>query len=279
MAVAEHVIPPVPEPVEVARERGPIGRVLAEAGEIIEFGVRSIAALPGAPRYAAESLRQAAILVRGSTLVIAAMTVFIGMTVVNFAYFFLRSAGASDYTGLFSGITTPRNSVPIMFGYVFAAKVGCGLAAEIGAMKINEELDALESEGVSPLRYVVATRLAGALLFTPIAVFVALLAGSLGSYIQAVPILQGVAPGSFLHYHWEVQNVTDQLLAFIDLSTEAVIIVVVSCFYGYRASGGPAEVGSAVARSLLVNIVLVHVVASFFIFVFYGLDPRLPIGG
>jgi phospholipid/cholesterol/gamma-HCH transport system permease protein len=226
-----------------------------------------------------EVLRQAAILIRGTTLLMFVMNAFFGFSIMTFAFFFLRSIGASDFVGAATAFADPRVGATLMFGYVFTAKVCCGMVAELGAMKINEEIDALETEGVSPLRYVVATRLAGALLFTPIAVFVALLAGSAGSYIQAVPVLQGLSPGSFLHYHWEVQNVTDQLLAFIDLATEAVVIVIVSCFYGYRASGGPAAVGSAVARSLLVNIVLVHLIASFFIFVFYGPDPKLPIGG
>jgi phospholipid/cholesterol/gamma-HCH transport system permease protein len=63
------------------------------------------------------------------------------------------------------------------------------------------------------------------------------------------------------------------------MGTMAMFIVIVSCFYGYRASGGPASVGSAVARSLLVNIVMVHVIATFYVFVFFGLNPHLPIGG
>ena len=67
----------------------------------------------------------------------------------------------------------PRAAVPIMFGYVFSAKVGCGLVAEIGAMRINDEIDAFEVEGVNPMSYVVGTRLIGALIFVPIAVTVA----------------------------------------------------------------------------------------------------------
>jgi phospholipid/cholesterol/gamma-HCH transport system permease protein len=63
------------------------------------------------------------------------------------------------------------------------------------------------------------------------------------------------------------------------MGSMAMTIVLVSCFYGYRASGGPAGVGAAVARSLLVNIVMVHVVATFWVFVFFGINPNLPIGG
>src|ERR1700738_4848208 len=156
-----------PRPVKV-RKPGGVQTALIEAGEMAEFFGRSVVGLRRVPRYTSEVLRQAAILVRGSTLIIFAMVTFIGMAAVTFAYFFLRSAGASDYTGLFTGIVMPRAAVPIMFGYVFSAKVGCGLVAEIGAMKINEEIDAFEVEGVNPMSYVVGTRLIGALLFVPI---------------------------------------------------------------------------------------------------------------
>jgi phospholipid/cholesterol/gamma-HCH transport system permease protein len=258
---------------------GGVRNFLVEVGDLAVFSGQALKALPTAPRFMAETLRQAAILVRGSTLVIGAMTLFIGMTQVNFAYFFLRAAGASDFTGVFSGLSTPRAAVPIMFGYVFAAKVGGGLAAEIGAMRISEEIDALEVEGVNPMSYLIGTRILGALLFVPIAVVVALLAGTVGSYLQAIPVLQGLTTGGFLHYHWGVQNLNDQLLSFVNLTTQAVMVTLVSCYYGYRAAGGPASVGSAVARSLLINIVLVHVIAASYILVFYGQDPKLPIGG
>jgi phospholipid/cholesterol/gamma-HCH transport system permease protein len=261
------------------RKPGLVQSSLIEAGDITAFAGQAIVALPRVPRYTSEVLRQAAILVRGSTVVIFAMVTFIGMAAVTFAYFFLRSAGASDYTGLFTGIVMPRAAVPIMFGYVFSAKVGCGLVAEIGAMRINEEIDAYEVEGVSPMSYVVGTRLIGALIFIPIAVTVALLGGDLGSLFQAVPVLHATSVGGFLHYHWSAQNLTDNLQAYLNCGSMAMFIVLTSCFYGYRASGGPAGVGAACARSLLVNIVMVHVIATFWVFVFFGVNPHLPIGG
>jgi phospholipid/cholesterol/gamma-HCH transport system permease protein len=261
------------------RKPGSLQAALIETGELMRFAGQTLAGLGRVPRYGSEVLRQAAILVRGSTVIILAMTTFIGMTAVTFAYFFLRSAGASDYTGLFTGIVMPRAAVPIMFGYVFSAKVGCGLVAEIGAMRINDEIDAFEVEGVNPMSYVVGTRMIGALLFIPIAVTVALLGGDLGSLFQAVPVLHATSPGGFLHYHWTAQNLTDNLQAYLNCGSMALFIVLTSCFYGYRASGGPAGVGSACARSLLVNIVMVHVIATFWVFIFFGTNPNLPIGG
>src|ERR1700733_12829249 len=139
--------------IKKPRKPGAVQGALVEGGELTEFVGATAAGLPRVPRYTSEVLRQASILVKGSTFAIFAMVTFIGIAAVTFAYFFLRAAGASDYTGLFAGIVMPRAAVPIMFGYVFSAKVGCGLVAEIGAMKINEEIDAYEVEGVNPMSY------------------------------------------------------------------------------------------------------------------------------
>jgi phospholipid/cholesterol/gamma-HCH transport system permease protein len=270
--------PPPPAPVE-AKRSGAIGNAFQEIGDLAEFFARAIGGLGRVPRYLSEVLRQAAILVRGSTIIIFAMCLFIGMTAVTFAYFLMKAAGAQDYLGLFTGIVMPRAAVPIMFGYVFSAKVGCGMVAEIGAMRINDELDAFEVEGVNPMSYVVGTRLVGALIYVPVAVTAGLLGGDIGSYIQGVPVFHATSPGGFLHYHWAGQNLTDNLQAYLNMGSMAMFIVVVSCFYGYFAKGGPAGVGAACARSLLVNIVMVHVIATFWVFIFFGINPSLPIGG
>jgi phospholipid/cholesterol/gamma-HCH transport system permease protein len=270
---------PSPERIKPPRKPGSIQSGLIEAGELAQFAGDTARGLPRVPRYTSEVLRQAAILVRGSTFAIFAMVTFIGIAAVTFAYFFLRAAGASDYTGLFAGIVMPRAAVPIMFGYIFSAKVGCGLVAEIGAMRINDEIDAFEVEGVNPMSYVVGTRLIGALIFIPIAVSVALLGGYVGSLVQAVPVLHVSSQAAFNYFNWSGENLTDNIQAYLNCGTMALFIVLTSCFYGYRASGGPAGVGKACARSLLVNLVMVHVIATFWVFLFFGINPKLPIGG
>lgn len=252
---------------------------LAETGELTTFSGEAIAEIRRVPRFGSEALRQAAILIKGSTLYIGLLSIFIGFAVVSVGYFFLRSAGAADYLGAVTGIFTPRGSGAIMFGYAFAAKVGCGLTAEIGAMRIGDEIDAYESEGVNPMAYVVATRVVGALLFIPLAVVVVLLGVTFGGYVSAVVVLEALPGASLMHDHWAAQSISDQFFAALDMGTQAVVIVIVACFFGYRASGGPAGVGSAVAKSLVVNLVLVHVIVTGYTVLFYGQDVGLPIGG
>jgi phospholipid/cholesterol/gamma-HCH transport system permease protein len=267
---------------ESPSHRKPPGRVrvmFQEVGEFAAMSGRVLRASKSLPLYSSEVLRQASLLVRGSTLPVAALSVFMGFAACDFGYYFLRSAGAADYVGLFTGFITPRATAFLIFGYMFSAKVGCGIVAELGAMKINEEIDAYEVEGIDPMAYVVATRVAGALLFVPIAAVASLVALFWGAFLDAIVVLNGVSTSAFLRNHWGIQVPSDQLFTVATMATIAVAVVLVSCFYGLRTSGGPAEVGQSVSRSLMVNLVLVHIIGALFIVGYYGLDPRLPVGG
>lgn len=262
------------------RAPGVVQRNITEFGELAEFGVDTLRQVPGAFRYTAEVLRQTAILVRGSTLVIMTLTFLMGFVQTNFGYYFLQAAGAADYIGLVSAVGTPRGTAAFVFGYMFAAKVGCGLSSEIGAMRINEELNAFDAQGVSATRYVIATRVGAALIYLPIISGLALLACTAGSYINAVELLHAVPSETFYRFHWGNQALTDQLYALITMSAMGVTVVLVAAFYGTRASGGPASVGTAVARGLMLNLVLVNVIVGAATSAFYPQgDLGLPIGG
>jgi phospholipid/cholesterol/gamma-HCH transport system permease protein len=275
--------PATPAPVvPVAPPRRPHGSVhtiLSEAGDLTAFTGRSLWALGGTPRYAAEILRQAAILISGTTVLMFVMNAFFGFSIMTFAFFFLHSIGASDFAGAATAFADPRVGATLMFGYVFTAKVCCGMVAELGAMKINEEIDAYESTGVDPLRYVVGTRILAVLVFLPIGSAVALLAETAGNYLVGVIILHGISGQGFLQLHWGTQGLSDQVNVFITQGAIALMTVLVACFYGLRTSGGPSAVGASVSRSLVVNLVLVHLIAAFFTVWFYGTNLQMPIGG
>lgn len=257
----------------------PVSTHLREFGELTAFSAGALVALPSTARYASEVLRQTSILIRGSTLFIAAMTLAIGFSTTNYGYYFLKAAGAADYVGLVPGVTTPRVLAVLLFGYAFAAKVGCGLTSEIGAMKTNEELDGYESEGVSVQRFVVGTRVAAALIYAPIAMSVAMVAATLGAYVNAVLVIEAVPAETFFRYNWGNQALGDQFFALVCAFILSAVMVLVACFYGTRSTGGPAGVGRAVSRSLVVNLVLIHVILGLAVFAVYGKNLGLPIGG
>lgn len=262
-----------------APRAGRIRPLVEEAGELAAFSASAIAALRGVPANMSEVLRQSGKLVRGSTIIIAFLGFLIGFSVIEFGYYFLRSVSATDYLGLVSGVISPRGTAPLMFAYVFAAKVGCGIVAELGAMRVNQETDAYESEGVDPMRYLVATRLVAAWLYIPLAAVVSLIANTAGAWFAGIVVLDGLTSSAFFRYHWGVQTMSDQFLAMLCIFTVATVIVLVSCYYGLRTRGGPAAVGQATARSLVVNLGLIHIIVPAYLALAYGTDPHLPIGG
>lgn len=258
---------------------GPIRENLREFGDLTVFSLETLQALPRSLRYMSEVLRQTAILIRGSTLFISAMTLAIGFSATSYGYYFLKAAGAADYIGLVPGVTTPRVTTALLFAYAFAAKVGCGLVGEIGAMKVNQELDGYESQGISVQRYVVATRVMAALLYTPIATAVAAVSVTAGSYLNAVVIVKAVPAETFFRYNWSNQAIGDQFFALVCCFILSTVMVATACFYGTRSTGGPSGVGRSVARSLVINLVLIHVILGLAVFAVYGKDLSLPIGG
>ncbi len=259
--------------------RGAASAALEEAGELTRFAGQSLVALVHTPRYAAESLRQAALLLRGTTPLMFVMNGFFGCSIMSFAFFFLRSIGASDFAGVPVAFANLRVGAPLMFGYVFASKVCCGFVAEIGAMKINEEIAAYEATGVDPLRFVVGTKLLGVLIFLPVGCAVSILGELAGNYLIGVLILHGVSGQGFLQLYWGAQGLSDQFLVFLGQAALGLTAALVGCFYGLRTAGGPAAVGNSVARSLVVNLVLVHLFTGFFVVLFYGVNLHMSIGG
>lgn len=271
--------PAVPDPPR-AKRRSAFRDVLAEAGDLIGFSGRALKALVGVPRYTSEVLRQTALLVKGTTLMLAVMSAFFGFTLVNYSFFFFRTIGASDYVGVVVGLAGIRVGAIAMFSYTMASKVGCGIVAEIGAAKINEEIDAYEVEGVDPFRYIMGTRIVAAMLYIPIAAMVSLASLTFAGYLGSVAVLHGLSAEQYYSVNWSVIGLQDVFYMFVTMAVTGVLIVLVACFYGWRTSGGPSAVGDAVARSLIVNITLAHVIPALFTMNFYSPEhPNLNIGG
>ncbi|HWF56127.1 MAG TPA: ABC transporter permease [Solirubrobacteraceae bacterium] len=265
-------------PVAPVRSQIGLAGAIREVGELTAFAGESARALPGALQYISETLRQTAIMIRGTTFLTFLLNLFFGAEIVNFLYFFISAIGAGDELGVV-GYAAPRQLVTTMFCFIFSAKVGCGMTSELGTMRINQEIDAFESTGVDPMKYVVATRLAATLLFIPYATAISLLALYFGQYFDAITVLHGLAPASFSQVYWGIQTSTDQIFALVTIAVTALSTSTVACFYGLRTRGGPAAVGDAVARSVVINLVLGIVITSTFAAGFYGSNLHTALGG
>jgi phospholipid/cholesterol/gamma-HCH transport system permease protein len=166
-----------------------------------------------------------------------------------------------------------------MFGYILAAKVGCGLVAEIGSMRINEEIDSMETIGVDPMKYLAGPRIVAALLVFPFVYAIGIGFQFLAEYVTVVLQIGEISSGAWSSVHWQYQNPRDVLCSIVIAMVFAVTIVTVGLYYGFKATGGPAGVGAATAKSMVVNLVLVHVLGALFAMLFWGFAPNAPVGG
>jgi phospholipid/cholesterol/gamma-HCH transport system permease protein len=254
---------------------------LASFGEIIRFCGTVVGEVFSLKvfRFFGEALRQAGLLILSSTLVIWGLIFIIGLQCGIEGAYFNRAVGAPAYAGVFAAWCDLRELVPYAFGYMMAAKVGTGIVAELGSMRISDEIDALEVMGISSMTFLCATRLLAAWLVLPFMYLAGIGAGFFASYLAVVEQIGEVSSGGYSLIFWMFQNPPDLLYSVIKGMTMATVIVLVGCYYGYTAGGGPVGVGTATAKSMVLNIVLVHLIGMLGTQLFWGANPRAPIGG
>jgi phospholipid/cholesterol/gamma-HCH transport system permease protein len=254
---------------------------LAASGEIARFIATVLRQVYGLHvlKFFGETLRQAGILIIGSTIVIWALVFVIGLQCGILGAYATNGIGVPAYSGVFTAWCDLRELVPLAFGYMMAAKVGTGIVAELGAMRISDEIDALEVMGIDSMTFLCATRVLAAWIVLPFMYLAAIGAGFLASYIAVVQQIGYVSSGGYFLIFWQFQNPPDFLYSLIKAMFMATAIVLVGCYYGYNASGGPVGVGTATAKSMVLNLVLVHLIGALGTQVFWGANPRAPIGG
>ena len=258
---------------------GAPGRVLSELGRQAIFYGRALGFLHLAVgRYRREiwrliaemSLGTGALAVIGGTLVVTAFLTFsVGGIIGVQGYNNLKDIGVQVLSGFFAAFVEIRISGPTIAGFGLVATIGAGATAQIGAMRISEEIDALEVMSVRSLPFLVTTRLvAGFLVTVPLyaaAIIVAFFASKL-----VVVTLYGQSGGAYEHYFSTFLIRTDILNSFGLALAISTIVMLIHCYYGYTASGGPAGVGIAVGRAVRASLVAVVGVALLGSFLLYG---------
>src|SRR5919107_1338616 len=227
---------------------------MTQVGEIGKFAGRDFGEIFSGNvfKYTGEMLRQCGVLVLGSALTIWTLMFILGLTCGIEGAYFNRSTGAPAYAGVFAAWCDLREVMPYGFGYMMSAKVGTGLVAEIGAMQINDEVDALEVMGISSMTFLVA-----AMLTLPFMYLAGIGVGFFASYIAVVHQIAEVSSGPYFMIFWIFQNPPDVLFSVAKAFVMGIAIVIVGCYYGYTAGGGPGGVETATAKSMVLNLVLV----------------------
>jgi phospholipid/cholesterol/gamma-HCH transport system permease protein len=263
-------------------------RSLEQYGDQLLFYIKAILWVPRAikryPREIWNTLAEVAFgagglsVIAGSVGVIAFMSFFAGTEVGLQGYASLSQIGVAKFSAFISAYFNTREVAPLVSAIALAATVGCGYTARLGAMRISEEIDALEVMAVPSLPFLVTTRIIAAFVAVIPLYIVALCASYLSPRLIVIYIY-GQSPGTYDHYFLQFLPPIDMLWSFFKLLFLAVAVILIHCYYGYTASGGPAGVGRAVGLAIRTSIVTI-VVADFFLsFAIWGSTTTVRITG
>lgn len=225
------------------------------------------------------SLGLGALAIIGGTLVIVGfLTLSAGAWIAVQAYNQLADVGVEALAGFTSAFLNVRITSPLVAGIGLAATVGAGATAQLGAMRINEEIDALEVMGIRSIAYLASTRvLAGVVVVIPlycIAVQVAFVAARVGT-----TFFYGQSTGVYDHYFNTFLNPVDVIWSFLQAISMAIVVMLVHTYYGFTASGGPAGVGEAVGRAVRASLVVSSLVTLFVSLAIYGQSGNFNLSG
>ena len=267
--------------------RRPIG-VLSRIGDQTLFYGRALAGTPFATmHFRKEIIRLIAeismgagtlAMIGGTVVIVGFLTLAAGGTLAVQGYSSLGNIGIEALTGFLAAFINVRISAPVVAGIGLAATFGAGVTAQLGAMRINEEIDALESMGIRPVEYLVSTRIvAGMVAITPL-YSIAVILSFVASQFTTV-VLFGQSGGLYDHYFNTFLNPIDLLWSFLQAVLMAITILLIHTYFGYFATGGPSGVGVAVGNAVRTSLIVVVSVTLLVSLAIYGSNGNFNLSG
>ncbi len=268
--------------------RASVVGVFARLGDFATFASHAVAVVPiTVRRYRVEVMRQltdiawgtGAIIVGGGTIgIMVLLSIAAGTSLGIEGFNGLELIGLAPLTGFISAAVNTREIAPLIAALALASQVGCRFTAQLGSMRLNEEIDALSVMAVQPMRYLVTTRVLAAM----VAIVPLYLVGLIGSYIASelsVVVLFHQSQGTYDHYFSAFIQGRDILLSVIKIVTFASAVALIHCWYGFNATGGPQGVGEATGRAIRASIVVVVLLDMVLTLLFWGSHPGFRVSG
>src|SRR6266404_10600 len=269
---------------ELERPVGLLGRI----GDHTLFYIKALAGMPHATiHFRKEIIRLIAeismgagtlAMIGGTVVIVGFLTLAAGGTLAVQGYSSLGNIGIEALTGFLAAFINVRISAPVVAGIGLAATFGAGVTAQLGAMRINEEIDALESMAIHPISYLVSTRIiAGMIAITPLYA-IAVVLSFVGSQFTTV-MLFGQSAGLYAHYFDTFLNPIDLVWSFLQAVLMAITILLIHTYFGYFATGGPSGVGVAVGNAVRTSLVVVVSVTLLVSLSIYGANGNFNLSG
>jgi phospholipid/cholesterol/gamma-HCH transport system permease protein len=258
-------------------------RFLETSGHITYFIVAAVGSIGHALRYYRKELLRliaeigmgsgAMAVIGGTVAIVGFVTLSGGSLIAIQGFASLGNIGVEAFTGFFAALVNVRIAAPVVAGQALAATVGAGATAELGAMRISEEIDALEVMGIKSVSYLVSTRIvAGLMVIIPLygmAIIMSFLAAQV-----TTTLFYGQSNGTYEHYFRTFLRPDDVAWSFVQAIVISVIVMLNHCYYGFYASGGPVGVGQAVGRSMRASLIAIVLVVLFASLALYGTNTN-----
>lgn len=275
----------------VPRRPGLLARVieqLAWLGRLVIFSFKTFASIPYAlVRHRNETVRLIAdVTFGGGLMAVAASTVlvvfviasFVGITIGLEGYQGLQIIGLAPLAGYLSSYANTREIAPLITAFALAAQMGCKFTTQLGAMRITEEIDALEVMSIRSLPYLVSTRLIAALVVVTPLYLIALSGAYLATQITVI-LVAHQGSGTYAHYFHSFLTTRDVFLSMTKVWVFVVLITVTHCYYGYTVRGGPEQVGRAAGRAIRASIVVIAISDMLMTLAFWGTSSGIKFSG
>lgn len=214
----------------------------------------------------------------GVAPVLAILGIVAGAMVGLVGFSALDMLGMGPLTGAMSALANPRELAPLIAAIGFAAQAGCRITAEVGAMRISEEIDALEAQAIDSIPYVVSTRLIAAVGAVVPSYLIALALGFAATG-ATVTVVQGQGSGAYDHYFHMFTEPIDLIYSLVKVIVFVLVVTLVHAYQGYHASGGPEGVGIASGRAIRASLVLIVTTDMVLTLVMWGLDATISFSG
>ena len=261
---------------------------LARMGDFGMFSVKVLRALPSTlRRYPGEYMNHltdiawgtGALLVGGGVIgIMVLLSVAAGTSLGIEGFSGLELLSLGPLAGAVNAGVSTRELAPLIAALALASQVGCRFTAQIGSMKLHEEIDALSVMAVPPTYYLATTRVAA----TMTAILPLYYIGLIGSWVASravVVFLFGQSGGTYDHYFGQFISGRDLAISTLKILVFTLVVALIHCWYGFNAAGGPAGVGEATGRAIRASIVTVIVLDMIFTLFFYGTDPGVRLSG
>src|SRR6266513_1214240 len=256
----------------------PVLQPLRLLGRIGSLSGRAILNLPASLRYRSVIANHvsdvavgagAYLLGAGAILVIVLMTAVIGIQTSLEGTKGLELIGAQDLVGFVSAYASIREIAPLIAGVIFAAQLGAQFTAELGAMRISNEIDALEVMGLPSMRYLVSTRLIASMIVVLPLYVIGLHIMLLTTKFTSVALFH-VPSGTYSEYFNLYLQRLDIIYSVVKIVIFITMVTLIHCTYGFYASGGPEGVGRAVGRSVRLSVTMIFIVNFILSMMFWG---------